>query len=125
MYSFIQVIRAIRGVFSPDSGLLPATYEYNRARQEALRKYRRTGHRYYNVWDPNGRRLVPITFEGYRGDGDSFQHLRHRGVFSPMSRRELKDGSFYFTPSRNGAREMEDDVRKQKIDLLRRRYFAR
>lgn len=120
---FKTSIYFLRGIFS--SGLVPASVELLRAVHEARRKHRKTGHRFYAIWDVGSRHLVTLTFDGYPGRIDSYQHLRHRGAFPPVSRREFIRSAFFYTGSRNGAREMPRTLLLHKLQLLRHKYFCR
>lgn len=129
-YNIIRYMKAIKkiiflfkAIFSRQSGLVPACIEMQRAMREARAKNRRTGHRYYCIWDPENRRLVPLTYDRYPGQADSFAYLRQRGKFSPLTRQQFKDGAFFYTASRNGAHEMTEADIRTRLEVLRRHYY--
>lgn len=120
-----KIFYALLGVFSPRSGLVPAAIELNRAIAEAKAKYTKTGHRYFCIWDITNRHLVTLTYDGYKGRIDSYQHMRHRGAFPPTDRGAFKDSAFYYSASKNGAPEMTREEIHNKLQLLRHRYYSK
>lgn len=124
MKAIKKIIFLLKAIFSRKSGLVPACIELQRAIREAKSKNRETGHRYYCIWDPENRRLVPLTYDAYPGCNDSFIYLRHRGKFSPLTRQQFKAGSFFYTASKNGALEMTEPEIMRHLEILRIRYYA-
>ena len=116
---------SILGIFSPRSGLVPATIELQRSIADARAKNAKTGHRYYCIWNASTRHLTELTYDGYPGRTDSYQYMRHRGAFPPTSRQELKKSAFFYTASKNGALEMTKEETRQKLQILRARYYTR
>ena len=125
LYFFKQLGYALIGIFSPRSGLIPASIELQRCIAECKRKNARTGHRYYAIWNNQTRHLAALTYKGYQGRQDSYQYLRHRGAFPPTNESKFKDSAFYYTGSKNGAAEMTPEDTRLHLQLLRARYFSR
>ena len=125
LHSFRKIWYAFLGIFSPRSGLVPAAIELNRAISEAHAKNARTGHRYYCIWNAVLKRLVTLTYDGYTSRTASYQYMRLRGAFPPVSRQKFKESAFYYTASKNGALAMTEEVKREKLQVLRSRYFSR
>lgn len=123
LHPFKRLWFSLIGIFSPSSGLVPAALELNRAIAEARRKNARDGHLYYVIWNSMGRRLVTLTYDIYRGRTDSYVYMRHRGAFPPVTREKFKESAFFYTGSKNGAKEMTEDEVKVKLQVLRQRYY--
>lgn len=124
IFTIKKIFYAFLGIFSPRSGLIPASLEFQRAIADAQRKNAKTGHRFYVIWNNQTLHLVALTYDGYQGRQDSYEYLRLRGAFPPTSRAKFKDSAFYYTSSKNGAPEMGKDERMVKLQLLRYRYFT-
>ena len=101
-----------------------AAIELNRAIADARAKHAKTGHRYYCIWDAVQKRLVALPYDGYRGRTDSYQYMRHRGAFPPVSRDKFMESAFFYTGSKNGASEMTVEQSRNKLQLLRSRYYS-
>lgn len=85
--------------------LLEASVMWNKAKEEAEEKRKLDGHRYFVVYDLNQGKLICITYDLYKGRGDSYKYLRLRGRFkSPLKREQLKELCFYYTGSKWGAK---------------------
>lgn len=123
-YLIKKIGYALLGIFSPRSGLVPAAIELNRAIADARAKNAKTGHRYFCIWDAVQKRLVALTYDGYRGRTDSYQYMRHRGAFPPVSRNKFMESAFFYTGSKNGAPEMTVEQSRNKLQLLRSRYYS-
>lgn len=122
------LLKAIKNLFTQRRSarvLLRASILYRQAVDEAEEAYRRTGHRYYVVYDPMQRKLIPLTYDFYAGHADSYVYLRRRGRFgNPLTRKELKEKCFYYTPSRNfPSRRCAADERRKKL-LRWQRYYS-
>lgn len=113
------------GIFSPKSGLVPASIELNRAIADARLKNRKTGRRYYTIWDQVNRRLINLTYKGYPGRTDSYQYMRMRGGFPPCTLETFKESAYYYTSSKNGALEMPAEEINKRLQLLRSRHYQR
>lgn len=94
--------------------LLKASVMWNQAKEEAEEKRKLDGHRYFVVYDMMQDKLICITYDAYKGRGDSYKYLRIRGRFkNPLRREQLKQLCFYYTgskwgsPSCGGADEQE------------------
>lgn len=114
-----NILRHPGNIFS----LLRASVVYYIAKKEAMDKFRKTGRRYYCIYDPNSKRLVALTYKRYAGQYDSYQYLRFRGRIAPMTVKQFTDGAMYYTPSKNGAKEMTKRRQQERLDIMRRRYF--
>lgn len=127
--SGLKIIAMLKKIFSflrsIISGLVPASWEFQRAIRLARRKYAKTGHRFFLIWNPDNRRLEALSYEALPGRMDSYIALRHRGRFSPLTRRQFQEGAFFFTASRNGAPEMDQARVYQRLEVLRSRYYTR
>ena len=110
-----RIIRHPHNIYS----LFHSAAIYNRGKMEALEKFRKTGRRYYCIYDPNDRSLVALTYEFHKGHADSYQYLRRRGRIAPLTLEKFKAGAFYYTASKNGAQEMTKEMQQQKLDILR------
>lgn len=124
MKVLMSIWHFIARIFNPNYGLVPATIELRRAMDEARRKYQKTGHRFFCIWDPGQKRLFSVTYDGYAMRGDSYAHLRRHGKFLPLTREQIKKGAFFYTASRNGAQEMPEDEVMKRLEVLRRKYYA-
>lgn len=99
---------------------LQAVKIYKQGCDEALEKYASTGKRWYSIWDPRQRKLISITYDACKGRRDSYQYLRQRGAIKgSLSRNDLKDNSYYFTASKNGARPMSRWRQMRNIERLK------
>lgn len=125
-----MIIKAIKNLIKNRKKaklLLEASIMLQKAIDEAERKYRKTGHRYYLVWNPNTRQLVPITYDLYQFKTDSYIYLRKRGQFAtPMTRNQLKEKCFYYTASKNYPdRTCPKDQREKKMLIWQKFYELR
>ncbi len=99
-----QILKALKNLVIKGNRmpLIKASILLQKAIDEAEKKYKRTGHRYYIVYDPDQKKLIPITYDLYRNHLDSYIYLRRRGrMKNPLTREELKAKCFYYTPSKN------------------------
>lgn len=119
MFKFVKPIRAIARRPRNFYSLLRASVVYYLGRREAQEKFRKTGHQFFCIYDPNDRSLCAITYKAYPGRVDSYQYLRRRGRIAPLTLQKFKEGAFYYTSSRNSAREMSKQEQQSKLDLLR------
>lgn len=105
--------------------LLKASIMLQKGIEKAEKKYKTTGHRYYLIYDPNKNELVPITYDIYILRTDSYIYLRRRGKMPhPLTRRELKERCFYYTPSKNVPdRRSTGEEQKQKM-LKWQKYYS-
>ena len=93
-----------------------ATVMWKRAVAEADKKRSMDGHRYFVIWDAAQHKLISITYDIYKGRGDSDQYLRARGTFKrPLRREELKELCFYYTGSQWRAKGCSAEVREEKL----------
>lgn len=125
-----MIIKAIKNLIKNRKRariLLEASIILQKAIDEAERKYRKTGHRYYLVWDPNKRQLVPITYDLYIFKTDSYIYLRRRGKFAtPLTRNQLKEKCFYYTASKNVPHKTcPKDEREKKMLIWQKFYELR
>ena len=122
----MKILTPLKGFFRFISrpGLVPAAWVLCKAIREARRKSGATGHRFFAIWSPERRRLVTLTYDAYPGRTDSYAFLRRRGKFTPLSRKQFRAGSFFYTASRNGSSEMPRRNVMQALEILRLRYFA-
>lgn len=125
-----MIIKAIKNLIKNRKRaklLLEASIMLQKAIDEAEKKYRKTGHRYYLVWDPNKRQLVPITYDLYIFKTDSYIYLRRRGqLATPMTRNQLKEKCFYYTASKNCPdRTCPKDRQEEKMLIWQKFYELR
>lgn len=122
-----MILQAIKNIIKARKRakvLLQSSIMLQKAIDEADRKYKKKGHRYYVVYDPNKKALVPITYDIYLYRTDSYIYLRRRGQFAnPLTREELKQKCFYYTPSKNFPdRSCPPDVREKKMLIWQKFY---
>lgn len=87
-----------------------------RAVEEAEKKSKQDGRRYFVIWDPAQQKLISITYDYYKGRWDSYKYLFRRGRFrARMDRGQLKEMCFYYTKSRNGSPSCPEEERKEKM----------
>lgn len=97
---------------------------YRRAVNLANSLFQATGRRYYVVWSPDLKDLIPITYQAVPHRTDSYQYLRRRGILPPLSVKQLSTGSFYFTGKRKDpSASMPEQECQRRMELLYRRYF--
>ena len=121
-------LKALRNLFrqrSSASVLLRASILYKKAADEAEDNYRKTGHRYFVIYDPTQRRLITLTYDLYRYRPDSYVYLSRRGRFPhALTRNEFKEKCFYYTPSRNfPSRRCRGEEYREKL-LRWQRYYS-
>ena len=93
-----------------------ATRMWKEAIVEADEKRKLDGHRYFVIWDAMQHKLISITYDIYKGRGDSYQYLRARGAFkSPLKRDELKELCFYYTTSKWRTKPIPQEVLEEKL----------
>lgn len=122
-----MILQAIKNIIKARKRakvLLQSSIMLQKAIDEADRKYKKKGHRYYVVYDPNKKALVSITYDIYLYRTDSYIYLRRRGQFAnPLTREELKQKCFYYTPSKNFPdRSCPPDVREKKMLIWQKFY---
>lgn len=119
--------KAVRNLIKKkESGrmLLRASVLYKKAIDEAESQFRKTGHRYYVVYDPTQKKLIPLTYDLYVMKPDSYVYLRRRGRFCrALTRNEFKEKCFYYTPSKNTTRRCIGAERREKL-LKWQRYYS-
>lgn len=123
-----MILKAIRNLFKQKKSagiLLRASVMMQRAIDEAEGLYQKTGHRYYVIYDPAQKKLIPITYDLYLGKSDSYIYLRRRGRFGdPLKREELKQRCFYYTPSKNVPDRRCIGKEKEEKLLRWQRYYS-
>ena len=87
-------LKALRNLFRQRGSanvLLRASILYKKAADEAEENYRKTGHRYFVIYDPAQRKLITLTYDLYRYRPDSYVYLTRRGRFPySLTRNEFK-----------------------------------
>lgn len=122
-----MILDTIKNIFRARKrakALVKASIMLQKAIDEADRKYQKTGHRYYVVYDPDKKDLAAITYDLYMLKTDSYIYLRRRGRFAtPLKREELKQRCFYYTPSKNVPhRACPKEIRQKKMLLWQKFY---
>lgn len=123
----MKIFKAMRAIFrNPGNlfGLIRTSVVYYHGKKEAMDKFKKTGRRYYCVFDPDSQKLATVTYKKYKDSYDSYQYLRQRGKFPPITLEKFVAGALYYTPSKNGAKEMTADRQQQCLDIMRRMYFS-
>lgn len=88
---------------------------YKEGVKEAREKHAKDRRRYYLVWDPAQQRLISLTYDRYEGRGDSYKYLVQRGRWkSRLTPGEMKEASFYYTPSRSKRAWLTEDEAEEK-----------
>lgn len=105
--------------------LIRASIIYQHGIMRARELRRKTGKRFYLIMDPSTRTLIPLSYYAIPGRTDSYQYLRLRGKFDPLSPSAFKDGALFWTDSRYKHNEMDKPERKLRFERMRRRYFTR
>jgi hypothetical protein len=122
-----MILKAIKNLFkgrSKAKALFEASVMLQKAIDEAEAKYKKTGHRYFVVYDPNSNKLVPITYDLYIYKTDSYIYLRRRGKFAkPLTREELKQRCFYYTASKNFRDRICPKQEKERRMLLWQKFY--
>lgn len=119
-----KIIYFLRGLI-PGSGLIRAAIIYQMGVRKAEKLYNKTGYRFYLIWDPQCRMLRPLTYHFHTGRRDSYKLLRQHGKFIPMNEKKFCEGSFYYTPSRNGAKRMDDKSQRIQLQRLRKHMMKK
>jgi hypothetical protein len=121
-----------------------ASKMYLKAVDEAERKYRKDKLRYFVIWDPTRRSLIPLTYELHNEEGgrraymrkhpmssyrdylyscrsDSYKSLVLRGRFkNRLDYNEFKSAAFYYTPSRKSEERCHgDDLEQRKQEWMK------
>lgn len=97
---------------------------YQQGINDAELAYKRDHYRYYVIWDRVQDKLIPITYDLYKGRGDSYKYLVRRGRFlNRLTRDELKHTCFYFTPSRNSTCRLHGNALAARKEEFFRYYF--
>jgi hypothetical protein len=98
---------------------------YQEGVREADRKHAKDKHRYYMIWDSAQRRMVSLTYDYYDRRSDSYLYMVRRGRWkNRLTREEMKEGCFYYTPSKWTRRAMPPEKRETaKKEWLR--YYMR
>lgn len=115
----MKVINLLKNIFGkrtiPKSDIMTATYLLYQAKTEADEMQRKDGHRRYVVYDPNFKKLIPITYDLHSGCL-SWRYLRRRGLFTSYATvQQLQKQCFYYTRGKNKDNPAEGAVFNEKL----------
>lgn len=123
-----MILEALKTLFfkrNSGKALLKASIMLKQAIDEAEKKYKKNGHRYYVIYDPIQKKLISITYDLYDYRTDSYIYLKRRGRFlKSMSRNEIKEKCFYYTPSKNVPNKRCEGSDYQERLLKWQRYYS-